>query len=96
METVMQIIEKFIGCHEELLVEYIVIGYKATLTGHDGNVLLASAEGETVSDALENLAMILDKTTPDDLRRSRLKKVRGKYTDLLPPTEQFLAERREG
>jgi hypothetical protein len=76
METVMQTIEKFIGLHEELEVRYIVIGYEALLMGHDGNEILALAEGVTVSDALETLAMILDKTTPDDLRSKRLKKVR--------------------
>lgn len=57
-------LEGAVGLHESVEVAYVVDGYEATLTIHDGASTRASAEGATILAALEALALRITEPTP--------------------------------
>ena len=53
------ILERRLGLHERLEVIYVADGYEATLSTHDGDEVVGSCHGSTITEALVGLAQFL-------------------------------------
>jgi hypothetical protein len=54
-------LQDYVGLHESVEITYVVDGYEATLTTHDGASKKASAKGHTITAALTALSRALDR-----------------------------------
>ena len=62
-------VEEFLGLHEGIEIVYVVDGYEATLTTHDGATSKATGTGATVAEALRALARALSRIRDGGLRQ---------------------------
>ena len=52
-------LERHVGLHYSIEIIYVVDGYDAKLVGHDGSTVMAEAQGDSIIQAIDKLAKVV-------------------------------------